>query len=311
MNAPREPSTSAAPMFDTHAHIVSADPARYPPSAEGRTSTTPPYPVEQLLADMEETGVRYACAVQRFHYYFTDNSYVLDASRPHARRLCPVVMLDGLDDEAPAQLRALAKRQRLGALRLATLHHTRYDTSWLNSPSAMRLWEEAAKLELPVVVIGYVRHLPYNLPALDMIAEIFPETPIVIDHLGMPHGPVQFLDQITEGKPLPFPGPPDYAISHSLLALRARRNVHYKLTGINLEYLDAMGVDAARFIRRFVDDFGADRVLCGTDIGQTRGPYARIVSAIRESLALLDAPEGEAVLFGTAKRVFGPSLADP
>jgi predicted TIM-barrel fold metal-dependent hydrolase len=300
---------SAAPMFDTHAHILSADLARYPPSAEGRSSATP-YPVEQLLADMDASGVRYACAVQRFHYYFTDNSYVLDASRPHARRLCPVVMLDGLDDEAPARLRTLAKRRRLGALRLATLHHTRYDTAWLNSPSAMRLWEEAAKLGLPVVVIGYVRHLPYNLPALDMIAEMFPETPIVIDHLGMPHGPMQFLAKISEGKPLPFPGPPDYAIPHALLALRARRNVHYKLTGINLEYLDAMQVDAARFVRRFVDDFGAERVLCGTDIGQTRGPYARIAGEIRKSLALLDEPEREAVLSGTAKRVFGPSLAD-
>ncbi len=297
-------------MFDTHAHILSADHARYPPSAEGRSSATPPYPVEQLLADMDASGVRCACAVQRFHYYFTDNSYVLDASRPHPQRLCPVVMLDGLDDEAPAKLRALAKRQRLGALRLATLHHTRYDTAWLNSPSAMRLWEEAAKLGLPVAVIGYVRHLPYNLAALDMIAEMFPETPIVIDHLGMPHGPVQFLDAISEGKPLPFPGPPDYAIPHALLALRARRNVHYKLTGINLEYLDAMRVDASQFVRRFVADFGAERVLCGTDIGQTRGPYARIVGEIRQSLALLDELEREAVLSGTAERVFGSSLAD-
>jgi len=295
-------------MFDTHAHILSADLAGYPPSEEGRSTGTPSYPVEQLLADMDTSGVRYACAVQRFHYYFVDNSYVLDASRPHAERLCPVVMLDGLDAGAPAQLRALAKRQRLGALRLATLHHTRYDTAWLNSPPALRLWEEAARLGLPVVVISYLRHLPYNLPALGMIAETFPETPIVIDHLGMPHGPVKFLDAISEGRPLPFPGPRDYAIPHALLALRPHRNVHYKLTGINLEYLEAMQVDASRFMRRFVDAFGADRILCGTDIGQTRGPYARIVGEIRKSLALLDEPEREAVLLGTATRVFGPAL---
>jgi predicted TIM-barrel fold metal-dependent hydrolase len=300
---------SVVPLFDTHAHILSADLVRYPPSTEGLGNATSPYSVEQLLEDMNASGVHYACAVQRFHHYFTNNSYVLDASRPHAERLCPVVMLDGLDDEAAAQLRALAQRQRLGGLRLATLHHTRYDTGWLNSPSAMRLWEQAAKLGLPVVVIGYVRHLPYNLPALDMLAEMFPETPIVIDHLGVPHGPVRFLAAISEGKPLPSPGPPDYAIPHALLALRARRNVYYKLTGINLEYLDAAGVDAARFMRRFVDDFGADRILCGTDIGQTRGPYARIVGEISRSLALLDEPEREAVLFGTATRVFGASLS--
>ena len=301
-------TSAPPPLFDTHAHIMSADAARYPPSAEGRTSATPPYTVEQLLADMDTNGVPHACAVQRFHYYFVDNSYVLDASRAHEQRLSAVVMLDGRDAEAAAQLRALAKRQRIGALRLATLHHDRYDTAWLNSPPAMRLWETAAELGLPVCVIGYVRHLPYNLPALGMIAQMFPDTPIVIDHLGVPHGPVQYLSKISEGRALPDPGPPSFGISHALLALREHRNVHYKLTGLNLEYLEAMHVDAARFVRRFADEFGADRMLCGTDVGQTRGPYARIVGEIRGALALLDEREREAVLFGTARRIFGASV---
>jgi predicted TIM-barrel fold metal-dependent hydrolase len=297
------------PMFDTHAHILAADTVRYPPSAEGRGSGAPAYPVEQLLENMDASGVRHACAVQRYHHYYVDNSYVLAASRPHAGRLAPVVMLDGNDEDSAAQLRALAQRQRLGGLRLATLRHDRYDTAWLNGPAALRLWEEAARLALPVVVICYVRHVPYNLPALSMIAELFPDTPIVVDHLGMQHGPVRYLPLITEGRPLPFAGPPDYGIPHALLALRERRNVYYKLTGINLEYLEAMNVAAAPFVRRFIELFGADRVLCGTDIGQTRGPYERLVAAIRDSLALLDGSEREAVLFRTADRVFGPALA--
>lgn len=296
------------PMFDTHAHVLSADAARYPPSAEGRKSATPTYPVERLLADMDAAGVSRACAVQRYHHYFVDNSYVLDASRPHAQRLSAVVMLDGLDAKAPALLRAMTDRQRVGALRLATLHHTNYDMAWLNGPSAMRLWEEAAKLALPVCVIGYVRHLPFNLPAIGALAERFPDTPIVIDHLGLPHAPLKFLAMVSEGRPLPPPGPPDYGISPELLALRERRNVHYKLTGLNLEYLDAMGVNAAELMRRFVDEIGAERVMCGTDIGQTDGPYSRIVAAIRASLALLSDAERAAVLSGTANRVFGASM---
>lgn len=296
------------PMFDTHAHILSPDEVRYPPSAEGRGSATPPYPVEQLLADMEATGVTRACAVQRFHYYHVDNSYVLDASRPHKQRLSPVIMLDGLDGKASMQLRAAAKRQPVGALRLATLHYANYDTAWLNAPSTMRLWAEAAKLGIPVCVIAYVRHLPYNLPALGMIAEMFPELPIVVDHLGLPHAPVQFVEKVSEGRPLPSAGPPDYGISHALKALLAHGNVHYKLTGLNLEYLQAMNVDAAQFMRRFVDEFGAQRIMCGTDIGQTAGPYAKIVGEIRSSLALLNTSEREAVLFGTAQRVFGAAM---
>jgi predicted TIM-barrel fold metal-dependent hydrolase len=300
---------SAEPLFDTHAHIVAADAVRYPPSAEGRGSGTPPYTVEQLLNDMDANGVTHACAVQRFHHYFVDNSYVLDASRSHAQRLTPVVMLDGRDEGAAEQLRALAARQRLGALRLATLRHTGYDTAWLNGPSAMRLWEEAATLALPVCVIGYVRHLPWNLPVVGMLAEKFPALPIVVDHLGLPHAPVKFLATVSEGRPLPPPGPPDYGISPALLALRERRNVHFKLTGLNLEYLAAAHVNAAELVRRFVDEFGAGRVICGTDIGQTQGPYARIAGEIRASLALLTTAERKAVLFDTAAHVFSERAA--
>ncbi len=296
------------PMFDAHAHIMSADDVRYPPSAEGRSAATAPYEVEQLLADMQASGVSRACAVQRFHYYFVDNSYVLDASRPRKQQLSPVVMLDGLDGKASMQLRSMAKRQPIAALRLATLQHTRYDTAWLNSPSTLRLWEEAAKLGIPVCVIGYVRHLPYNLPALGMLAEMFPDTPIVVDHLGLPHAPIKFLAAVSESRTLPPPGPPDYGISQALKALREHPNVHYKLTGLNLEYLEAMQVDAAQLMRRFVDEFGAERILCGTDVGQTAGPYARIVGAVRQSLSLLSDAERAAVLFGTANRLFGASM---
>jgi predicted TIM-barrel fold metal-dependent hydrolase len=71
-----------------------------------------------------------------------------------------------------------------------------------------------------------------------------------------------------------------------------------------------MNVDAASFVRLFVNEFGAERIMCGTDIGQTQGPYARIVGEIRNALALLNDAEREAVLFGTANRVFGPSLRE-
>jgi predicted TIM-barrel fold metal-dependent hydrolase len=76
-----------------------------------------------------------------------------------------------------------------------------------------------------------------------------------------------------------------------------------------LEYLEAMQVDAARLVRRFADEFGAERMLCGTDVGQTQGPYARIVNALRRSLSLLNEAERSAVLFGTANRLFGASMA--
>ena len=283
---------------------MSADSIAYPPlnsasvkKADGLAS----YTAEQLLADMAATGVTRACAVQRWHYYFADNRYILDTSAPHSDRLTPVVMLSGKDPASPKMLRSMTERQTIGALRLANTSDN-IDTAWMNGPVTLRLWETAAELGLPVSVIFYLRQVAYNVPALAVIADMFPDMPIVVDHLGIEHQPIAYFKP---DERISHPGPPDYAITPALKALRRHRNIAFKLTGINLEFLQAMGVDAAKFVRRFVDEFGADRLMCGTDIGQTAGPYSRIVGELRAALALLSADEQRQVLFETADRVFG------
>lgn len=303
-------SANAEPMFDTHAHVISDDWSTYPPSAAGREQRLQAYRSQDLIADMNNAGVATACVVQRFHVYGYDNSYALDASREVPDRLTPVIMLDGLDPESPGRLRELAKRQSVGGLRFANPSPKIHDTAWMNAPQTMRLWEVAAELGLPVTLMFFLHQLPYNLPALGFVAELFPKLPIVIDHMGVPCGPVAYLHVIGAGKPLPYPGPPDYGFSQALRDLRRVPNIFFKLTGLNLEYLEHNKVDACGFVRRFVEEFGADRVMCGTDIGQTIGPYDRIVSGLRKSLSLLNSEERHDVLFNTADKVYGiPGLA--
>ena len=297
------------PLFDTHAHIISPDLHAYPPGTAGRARPVDAYAAPDLIADMAASGVVVACAVQRFHYYGNDNSYAIDSARAFPDRLLPVIMVDAADPQAPAKLRALAGRQPIGGLRFANPTRQLLDTSWMMAPPVMTLWEAAAELGLPVAIIFFENHLSYNLPALGFVAERFPDLPIVIDHMGMPCGPVGYLKFLNDSKPMPFPGPPDYAIPQALKDLRRHRNVHFKLTGINLEYLDHFTIDAAAFLRRFVDEFGSERVMCGTDIGQTKGPYARIVTALRRSLAQLDTKERADILFNAANRIYGAGLA--
>jgi len=299
------------PMFDTHAHIISGDPAAYPPSEAGRARPIEAYRAEDLLADMTATGVTAACAVQRFHHYGNDNSYGLDSARAHPDRLLPVIMIDALAPDAPARLRDLARRQPIGGLRFANPTRQLLDTSWMMAPPVMALWEVAAELALPVAIIFFESQLAYNLPALGFVAEMFPTLPIVIDHLGVPCGPTGYLRFLNDGKPIHRPSPPDYAIPQALKDLRRLRNIHFKLTGINLEYLDHYQVDTAAFMRRFTDEFGSSRIMCGTDIGQTKGPYARIVTALRQSLAQLDDTERADILFNTADTLYGAKRARP
>lgn len=297
-------------VFDTHAHLVTADQARYPPApmhgALRPVDVTSPFDVDELIARMDETAVAQACAVQRGHIYGYDNSYILDSARRFPERLTPVVMLAAFDPGTPAKLRAMTAGQPVGGIRLAAARITDYDTAWFNSPAAMKTWEVAAELRIPVALIFFVRHLSYNLPALKGVAELFPQLPIVIDHLGVPHGSnyeVGWTEK--QGLPAPYLGAPDYGIGAALLALRPCRNVFFKLTGINFERFFDNGVDASAFLRRFVDEFGADHVMWGSDVGQTVGPYSRLVDDARRATALLTPEERELVLFGTARRIYG------
>ncbi len=302
-------SRSPEPLFDTHAHIISDDQEIYPPGAAGRARPVEAYRAQDLIADMAASGVTASCAVQRFHYYGNDNSYTLDSAREHPDRLLPVIMIDGRDPESPAKLRDLANRQPIGGLRFANPTRQLLDTSWMNGRPVMKLWEVAAELDLPVAIIFFESQLSYNLPALGFVADMFPKLSIVIDHMGVPCGPPGYIRFLNDGKPMPCPGPPDYAIPQALKDLRKVRNIHFKLTGINLEYLAHHKVDASAFVRRFVDEFGSERVLCGTDIGQTKGPYGRIVAELRQSLSQLDDKERSDVLFDTADKIYGARLA--
>ncbi|WP_116999912.1 amidohydrolase family protein [Desertimonas flava] len=294
-----------SPLFDTHAHVISDDTTAYPPNPKARNLNAAPFTIDQLLAGMDAVGVDRACVVQRFHYYGTDNSYVLDACAAHPDRLTPVVMLDGDDPNAPDELQRLVDRQPIGGIRYGGPALDSYDTAWLNSPGVMQLWEKAAELSLPVTLIMFEPHISYVLPALAMIAQRFPDTPIVIDHLGTLHGAVPAVAELRKSPGYePYITAPDFGVTAALRDIGTRPNVHYKFSGINLGCLNADGVDPAVFLRRFVDEFGADRVVCGSDIGQTVGPYARLAGELRDATRLLTDAERALVLHDTAARIY-------
>lgn len=293
-------------IFDTHAHVLSDDRGAYPPAKEHDGAEVEPFTAEQLVAAMDETNVAKACVVQRFFFYGTDNTYALDTCAAHPDRLVPVVMLDAQDPDAPELLRRLTQTRSVGGLRFSRPTFDTDDTGWLNSPRVMRLWEQASELGIAVAVIMFEPHQSYNLPALKLIAESFPETPILIDHLGIRQGAIASVRQRrTEPGYVPYISTDDFGITDALRQLRSCPNVHFKFTGINLGCLVADSIDPAEFLRRFVDEFGADRVVFGSDIGQTEGPYSRLVDGFREAMGRLTPAETEMVSFGNAERIYG------
>ena len=305
------------PLFDTHAHLVSDDWEAYPPRPLRPGLPTPartPYTVtvDSLIAMMDEHGVTEACLVQRGHLYGYDNSYIVESAREHPGRLHPVVMLDAQDPATPDRYRDMVRDDHVRGFRLA---HTRpwiLDTAWMSSPQAMEVWKTCAELGTPMTLILFTKQLPYLLPLVEIIARRFPDLPILLDHGAMPYGMTQYEVRLAAeaGEEVVLPGPPDFGIDRTIAIFEDVPNVYFKVTEITMERLVAAGVRPAHLVRRLVDGFGPDRVVWGSDVGQsTLWTYTEKTEMARSAAGFLTPDEAGSFLRGNAARVYSVSPA--
>lgn len=304
-------------LFDTHAHLISDDWERYPPRplrpdlpVPARTDYT--VTAESLVALMDAHGVPTACVVQRGHLYGHDNSYIIESARKYPGRLLPVVILDTQDPATPEHFTEMVRHHRVCGLRMANTRPAQLDTAWMSSPAALRVWQTCGRLGTPVTLIIFFNQLPWVLPLLRAIARMHPELPILVDHLGTAWGATNvelaWARESGIGE-LTLPPPPDFGIEATIGLFRDTPNVHFKLTEVNMERLLGAGLDAAPLVRRMVDVFGPERLVWGSDVGQSlRWNYAEKATMGRAAAGLLDAREAALFLHGNAGRIHAPFL---
>jgi predicted TIM-barrel fold metal-dependent hydrolase len=297
-------------IFDTHAHVLSADLAAYPYSPL-RGGARPPvaavvFPVEQLIQEMDSEGVARACLVQRATLYGYDNSYLLAAAASHPERLAPVVVFDAEDPESPDRLKHLLDAGPVAGLRLVAPKLSEHDTDWLASPQALALWQAAEKHGLPVAVIFYRRNKEAGRAALLRIARQVRGIPIVLDHCALPHPSTpEKKFAASEGIAYAIDPPPGFGIDEAIGAFADLPHVHLKVTDINFDRLEEAGHDTAQFVRALADRFGAGRLVWGSDVGQSPAPYAEKVARLNHATSALDAAERDAFTGGNAARIYG------
>jgi L-fuconolactonase len=302
----------AHPLFDTHAHLISDDWATYQPKALRPDLPTPKKPdytvtVEALIALMDEQGVAEAALVQRGHLYGYDNSYILDSAEKHRGRLHPVVILDAQDPATPDVYRELVRDRGVRGFRLAGLRPWFLDTAWMSSPQSMEVWKACAELGTPMTLILFMNQLPYMLPLIKLIAQQFPELPILLDHGGMPYGMTQYEVGLAKeaGREVVLPRAPHFGIDTTIGLFEDTPNVHFKITEINMERFEAEGVRAAHVVRRMVDGFGPHRVMWGSDYGQSMlWTYPEKVAMARAAADFLTDDEARAFLHDNAAAVY-------
>ncbi|USU05517.1 amidohydrolase [Sphingomonadaceae bacterium OTU29LAMAA1] len=263
-------------LFDTHAHLIGEDWERYPTRPFTADLPMPERPgysvtVDALIAMMDAHDVTQACLVQRGHVYGYDNSYIIDSARRFDGRLHPVVILDAQDPAAAVTYRDLVRTAHVRGFRMANARPWLLDTAWISSPAALEVWRACADLGTPMTMIVFMNQLPYVLPLVKILAKMFPDLPILLDHGAMPFGMTQYEVGLAQqaGEAVVMPVAPHFGIDRTIGIFEDVPNVYFKVTEINMERLAAAGVRPAHLVRRMTDSFGPDRLVWGSDVGQS------------------------------------------
>lgn len=297
-------------IFDTHAHVMSADMERYPHSML-RGGTRPPvppmtFPVERLVQAMDAAGVDRACLVQRATLYGYDNSYALDSVAAYPDRFRSVAVLDAQDPAAPAILARLVRDHGLAGLRIVAPRLDEHDVDWVASEQAMQLWAAATDHRLPVAVILYRLNNDAGRAAMLRIARRFTGLPIILDHCGVPHASTPETRWATsQGLDYTIDPPPGFGVAEALSQFADLPHVHFKVTDINFERIEDAGYAPADFVGRLAGLVGAERLIWGSDVGQSTAPYSAMLARADHAAAMLGEAGRQAFLGGNAARLYG------
>jgi L-fuconolactonase len=188
--------------------------------------------------------------------------------------------------------RIAALRARPGGERLVGIRHPvqdEPDPGWLDRAEVRRGLRDVASAGLPYDVLVH----PPGLPAARRLAAALPELVLVLDHGAKP--------------PIAAAGWEPW--SSDLGALAACEQVHCKLSGLVTEapWDGWRGTGVERYAGRLLEAFGPGRLMFGSDwpVCTLAAPYEEVLALALRALAELGAAERDAVLAGTARRVYG------
>ena len=214
---------------------------------------------------------------------------LLDIAAGSGGRIAGVVGWADLTDPALADVLASLTGPLVG------IRHQVQDESdpwWLSRPEVRAGLRTVARAGLAYDLLVTPRELPAALAAVQDL----PEATFVIDHGGKP--------PIAAGEWEPWAG--------QLTALAAHPHTTCKLSGLVTEadWESWRPQDVLPYARHIVASFGPDRVLYGSDwpVCTLAARYYDVFALAEQAMASLSPEERDAILGGTAARVYG--LAD-
>jgi predicted TIM-barrel fold metal-dependent hydrolase len=276
------------PYIDAHSHIWTPDTDHYPlATGFARKDMQPPsFTAEQLLEQCRPAGVGRVNLIQMSYYRF-DNRYMLDMIRLYSDRFVGTAIVDPLGPDPGRAMEDLLP-QGVRAFRIQPEYSKQPPKIWLRPPGYESMFAKAAATGQALSTLID----PDGFPEVDRMCRRFPDTNVVIDHLGRigagPDGKIRDEDVV------------------ALCDLAQHPRVYVKVGAFY-----ALGKksppyrDLEPLIRRVVQAFGTRRLMwesdCPFQVVSQR--YVDSIDLIRKSIDFLS-PDDRAWMLGkTAERL--------
>jgi predicted TIM-barrel fold metal-dependent hydrolase len=273
------------PYIDAHSHVWTPDVAHYPLAAGFQVADMQPrsFTAEELLATCRPAGVGRVNLIQMSYYEF-DNRYMLDMIRLYQNRFVGTGIVDPLAADPGSAMRDLAK-QGVRAFRILPRYGKQPPQRWLEPTGYAAMFATAAQTGQALSCLID----PDGFSEVDRMCRRFPETTVIIDHLGR-IGVDGIIKEIDVG---------------ALCALAQHPKVFVKVGAFY-----ALGkkappyLDLAPLIRRVVQAFGARRCMWESDcpFQVVKDRYIDSLALIRDRLEFLSQDDRDWLLFRTAER---------
>lgn len=274
------------PYIDAHSHVWTPDVHHYP-LAEGFTVADmqpASFTAEELLAVCRPAGVGRVNLIQMSYYKF-DNRYMLDMIKLYPDRFVGTAILDPL---APNPDRAMAELAPRGvrAFRIQPEHSKLPGDRWLQPEGYRAMFAEAARSKQVMSCLID----PTCFAEVDRMGSAYPDTPILIDHLGR----IGINGNIAD------------ADVEALCALAKHPNLSIKIGAFYAlgqkrpPYLDLLPL-----IRRVVQVYGASRCMWESDcpFQVVEHSYTDSLSLVKDKMDFLSPADRDWLLFRTAERL--------
>ena len=260
-------------IVDAHIHVWSPDLQRYPlaPGFGLEDLWLPSFTPEDHAAYSRQVGPVRINLVQ-MTWYGLDHSYIIDLIASDPDRFVGTGIVPAVSDVSlPSPDRAMVALAKHGIYAFRVRGQSAQPMrgqpeNWLQQEGYEKMFAAGAEENLAISFLAG----PGDLPEIDRMCERFPETPVIIDHVGG----VRVRNGVLPEEPLEV-----------LCRLARHPGVKVKVGPIHaLGSGEAPFEDVLPLIRRVVDAFGPDRCLWESDSG---GPI-QMVDPERDFVAAVD-----------------------